>query len=87
VSTQKRRHWTAKKKLQKFEAFCEHAQLATLLPLDEVIVLGDRKVPTEENQLAWLRLNVAASPQSAECKRYTVVSGDARWTRERPEHN
>ena len=41
-----------------FEAFCEHAQLATLLPLDEVIVLGDRKMPTEENQLAWLRLNV-----------------------------
>jgi hypothetical protein len=42
-----------------FEAFCEHAQLAPLLPLDEVIVLGDRKMPTEENQLAWLRLNVS----------------------------
>jgi transposase len=42
-----------------FEAFCEHAQLATLLPLDEVIVLGDRKMPTEKNQLAWLRLNVS----------------------------
>ncbi len=42
-----------------FEAFCEHAQLANLLPLDEVIVLGDRKMPTEENQLAWLRLNVS----------------------------
>lgn len=42
-----------------FEAFCEHAQLATLLPLDEVIVLGDRKMPTEENQLAWLRMNVS----------------------------
>jgi hypothetical protein len=41
-----------------FEAFCQHAQLATLLPLDQVIVMGDRKMPTEENQLAWLRLGV-----------------------------
>lgn len=41
-----------------FEAFCQHAQLATLLPLDQVIVLGDRKMPTEDNQLAWLRLGV-----------------------------
>ncbi|MFW0860177.1 MAG: IS1634 family transposase [Dehalococcoidia bacterium] len=40
------------------EAFCQHAQLARLLPLDQVIVLGDRKMPTEENQLAWLRLGV-----------------------------
>lgn len=29
-----------------FEAFSQHAQLATLLPLEEVIVLGDRKMPT-----------------------------------------
>jgi len=41
-----------------FEAFCQHAQLATLVPLHEVIVLGDRKMPTEENQLSWLRLRV-----------------------------
>jgi hypothetical protein len=41
-----------------FEAFCQHTQLATLLPLDQVMVLGDRKMPTEENQLAWLRLGV-----------------------------
>lgn len=41
-----------------FEAFCQHAQLATWLPLDQVIVLGDRKMPTEENQVAWLRLGV-----------------------------
>jgi len=41
-----------------FEAFCQHAQLASLLPLEEVIVLGDRKMPTQENQLAWLRLGV-----------------------------
>jgi len=42
-----------------FEAFCEHARLATLLPLHEVIVIGDRKMPTVENQLAWLRLDVS----------------------------
>jgi len=41
-----------------FEAFCQHAQLATLLPLEEVLVIGDRKMPTAENQLAWLRLGV-----------------------------
>ena len=41
-----------------FEAFSQHAQLATLLPLEEIIVLGDRKMPTEDNQLAWLRLEV-----------------------------
>ena len=42
------------------EAFCQHAQLATLLPLEEVIVIGDRKMPTVENQLAWLRLGVSS---------------------------
>lgn len=41
-----------------FEAFSQHAQLATMLPLEEVIVLGDRKMPTEDNQLAWLRLGI-----------------------------
>jgi transposase len=41
-----------------FEAFCQHAQLARWLPLEEVIVLGDRKMPTAANQLAWLRLGV-----------------------------
>jgi hypothetical protein len=41
-----------------FEAFCQHAQLATLLPLDQIMILGDRKMPTEKNQLAWLRLGV-----------------------------
>ena len=35
-----------------FAAFCEHARLATWLPLHEVIVIGDRKMPTVENQLA-----------------------------------
>lgn len=42
-----------------FEAFCHHAQLSTLLPLEEVIVIGDRKMPTAENQLSWLRLGVS----------------------------
>ena len=42
-----------------FAAFCEHARLATWLPLHEVIVIGDRKMPTVENQLAWLRLGVS----------------------------
>ena len=41
-----------------FEAFNEHAQLATMLPLAEIIVLGDRQMPTAENQLSWLRMGV-----------------------------
>jgi transposase len=41
-----------------FEAFCQHANLATLLPLQEVILLGDRKMPTQENQLTWLQANI-----------------------------
>ena len=41
-----------------FEAFSQHAQLATRLPLEEIIVFGDRKMPTADNQLAWLRLGV-----------------------------
>lgn len=41
-------------------AFCEHAGLAQFLPLDEVLLIGDRtlRVPTEENQLTWLRLGL-----------------------------
>src|SRR6266481_4683403 len=42
-----------------FEAFCEHARLARLLPLEEVMVIGDRKMPTADNQQAWLRLGVS----------------------------
>jgi transposase len=41
-----------------FEAFCQHAKLATFLPLQEVIILGDRKMPTQENQLIWLRAGI-----------------------------
>jgi hypothetical protein len=32
--------------------------MGALLPLEEVLVIGDRKMPTVENQLAWLRLGV-----------------------------
>jgi len=41
-----------------FAAFCEHARLSNFLPLEEVILIGDRKMPTEENQLTWLRLGL-----------------------------
>lgn len=41
-----------------FAAFCEHARLAQFLPLDEVLLIGDRKMPTEKNQLTWLRLGL-----------------------------
>lgn len=41
-----------------FAAFCEHARLSNFLPLEEIILIGDRKMPTEENQLAWLRLGL-----------------------------
>jgi transposase len=41
-----------------FAAFCEHARLSNFLPLSEVILIGDRKMPTEENQLSWLRLGL-----------------------------
>ena len=41
-----------------FAAFSEHARLARFLPLEDVILIGDRKMPTAENQLIWLRLNL-----------------------------
>lgn len=41
-----------------FAAFAEHARLASFLPLGEVILMGDRKMPTEENQVTWLRLGL-----------------------------
>jgi transposase len=42
-----------------FAAFQEHARLAQCLPLAEVLLIGDRKMPTEENQLTWLRLGLS----------------------------
>jgi transposase len=41
-----------------FAAFSEHARLARFLPLEDVILIGDRKMPTAENQLIWWRLNL-----------------------------
>ena len=41
-----------------FAAFCEHARLSHFLPLEEAILIGDRKMPTEGNQLTWLRLGL-----------------------------
>ncbi len=38
-----------------FAAFCEHARLSEFLPLEEVLLIGDRKMPTQANQLTWLR--------------------------------
>lgn len=42
-----------------FAAFAEQARLANFLPLEEVILIGDRKMPTQENQLTWLRLGLS----------------------------
>jgi transposase len=41
-----------------FAAFSEHARLAHFLPLEDVLLIGARKMPTAENQLIWLRLNL-----------------------------
>lgn len=41
-----------------FAAFADHARLANFLPLEEIILFGDRKMPTEENQWTWLRLGL-----------------------------
>jgi len=35
------------------EAFCEQARLARWLPLEAVLVLGDRTRPTADHQQAW----------------------------------
>ena len=41
-----------------FAAFSDHARLARFLPLEDIILIGDRKMPTADNQLTWLRLNL-----------------------------
>jgi len=43
-----------------FEALCQHADLAQYVPLHEVVVFGDRKMPTQDNQLAWARANIGS---------------------------
>jgi transposase len=39
-----------------FMAFSNHARLARFLPLEDIILIGDRTRPTAENQMTWLRL-------------------------------
>jgi len=39
-------------------AFSAHARLARFLPLEDIILIGDRNMPTAENQLTWLRLHL-----------------------------
>jgi len=41
-----------------FAAFSDHAHLARFLPLEDILLSGDRKMPTAENQMTWLRLNL-----------------------------
>ena len=41
-------------------AFSKHVQLAHFLSLEDIILLGDRKMPTAENQLTWLRLHLGS---------------------------
>jgi transposase len=41
-----------------FAAFSDHARRARFLPLEDIILIGDRKMPSAENQLTWLRLNL-----------------------------
>jgi transposase len=41
-----------------FEAFLKHTELAGQLPLDQMLLIGDSKMPSQENQLTWLRIGV-----------------------------
>jgi transposase len=41
-----------------FAAFSAHARVARFLPLEDIILIGDRKMPTADNQVTWLRLNL-----------------------------
>ena len=41
-----------------FAAFSDHVRLARFLPLEDIILIGDRKRPTAENQVRWLRLKL-----------------------------
>ncbi len=43
-----------------FAAFSNHARLARFLPLEDIILIGDRKMPTAENQVTWLRLHLGS---------------------------
>jgi hypothetical protein len=41
-------------------AFSNHARLARFFPLEDLILIGDRNMPTAENQVTWLRLHLGA---------------------------
>src|SRR6266705_6808415 len=41
-----------------FAAFSDQARLARFLPLEDIILIGDRNMPTAENQVTWLRLHL-----------------------------
>ena len=43
-----------------FAAFSNHARLARFLPLEDIILMGDRTMPTAENQVTWLRLHLGS---------------------------
>jgi transposase len=66
-----------------FAACSEHAKLACFLPLEDIILIGDRKMPTAENQLTWLRLNlgfigpVTLQDQHHQTLRDLLVGGQA----------
>jgi hypothetical protein len=40
------------------KACSEHVRLAHFLPWEDIILIGDRKMPTAENPLTWLRLHL-----------------------------
>lgn len=67
-----------------FAAFSDHVRLARFLPLEDIILIGDRKMPTAENQLTWLRLNlgyigpVTLQDQHRQTLRDLLVAGQ-RW--------
>lgn len=42
-------------------AFSDHARLARFVPLEDLILIGDRTMPTADNQLTWLRLHLGSS--------------------------
>jgi Domain of unknown function (DUF4277) len=41
-------------------AFSNHARMARFLPLEDIILIGDRQMPTAENQVPWLRLHLGS---------------------------
>ena len=66
-----------------FEALCQHADLAQYLPLQAIVVLGDRKMPTQENQLAWAHIGSIGPVTMQAAQRATLqdlLSGEHMWT-------